>query len=145
MALPCSHAFHRDCLLQWLQQCHSQARGAACPMCQQAIPLAVHYRMPWQRRRPPSQQQQQQAAAARRQEADLAAVGAAADGAAGGLPFGGEQPPAAAAAQQPPREEEEQPGDGMPGLQALVQQLQVWGVLTGCCCCLIRPSCGAFM
>jgi hypothetical protein len=22
MSLPCGHAFHRDCLLQWLQQCY---------------------------------------------------------------------------------------------------------------------------
>lgn len=47
MALPCSHAFHRECLQQWLQQCYGQARSATCPMCQLSIPLRVRYRMPW--------------------------------------------------------------------------------------------------
>ena len=34
MALPCGHAYHRECLQQWLQQCYGQARSATCPMCQ---------------------------------------------------------------------------------------------------------------
>ncbi|PSC68550.1 E3 ubiquitin-ligase synoviolin [Micractinium conductrix] len=49
MALPCGHAYHRECLQQWLQQCYGQARSATCPMCQASIALRVRYRMPWQR------------------------------------------------------------------------------------------------
>ncbi|KAL4437436.1 hypothetical protein ABPG75_004575 [Micractinium tetrahymenae] len=47
MSLPCGHAFHKECLQQWLQQCYGQARAATCPMCQASIPLRVRYRMPW--------------------------------------------------------------------------------------------------
>ncbi|KAL4421914.1 hypothetical protein ABPG77_005198 [Micractinium sp. CCAP 211/92] len=53
MSLPCGHAFHRECLQQWLQQCYGQARAATCPMCQASIPLRVRYRMPWHQQASP--------------------------------------------------------------------------------------------
>lgn len=46
MGLPCSHAYHRQCLLEWLQACYSQSRTAICPMCQVEVPLQVRYRVP---------------------------------------------------------------------------------------------------
>ena len=40
-ALPCRHAYHHGCLLQWLRQCHSTGQTPRCPMCQAAIELEV--------------------------------------------------------------------------------------------------------
>ncbi|PRW60537.1 hypothetical protein C2E21_1293 [Chlorella sorokiniana] len=95
MALPCGHAFHRECLQQWLQQCYGQGRGATCPMCQATIPLRVRYRLPFSHHH-------------HRRHHEGAA--------AGGDPQEGEQQQrdgeAAAAA------------EGIPGLAALVAQLQ---------------------
>ncbi|RMZ56490.1 hypothetical protein APUTEX25_001337, partial [Auxenochlorella protothecoides] len=47
MALPCGHAYHADCILQWLQQCFSQGRVPTCPMCQATIALRVRYHWPF--------------------------------------------------------------------------------------------------
>lgn len=51
-SLPCSHAFHRSCIVQWLRQCHSQGRNATCPMCSATVELSVQWRLPWSAREP---------------------------------------------------------------------------------------------
>lgn len=45
VGLPCGHAYHRACLLEWLQSCFGQSRKPTCPMCQAEVPLKVKYRM----------------------------------------------------------------------------------------------------
>eukprot|EP00878_Enallax_costatus_P010980 GHUV01011468.1.p1 GENE.GHUV01011468.1~~GHUV01011468.1.p1 ORF type:complete len:683 (+),score=193.36 GHUV01011468.1:1250-3298(+) len=37
--LPCGHAYHHQCLNQWLQQCRSQGVTPKCPMCQAPMQL----------------------------------------------------------------------------------------------------------
>ncbi len=46
-SLPCGHAYHHDCLHQWLRQCHSQGTTPVCPMCQAVIKLEVKWLFPF--------------------------------------------------------------------------------------------------
>jgi len=46
MGLPCGHAYHHKCLLEWLQACYGQSRKPICPMCQLEVPLQIRYRVP---------------------------------------------------------------------------------------------------
>ncbi|GIL76693.1 hypothetical protein Vretimale_8764 [Volvox reticuliferus] len=45
-ALPCGHAYHYDCLMQWMEQCSSTGVKQVCPMCQRSIQLQVRWRLP---------------------------------------------------------------------------------------------------
>jgi len=44
--LPCGHAYHRKCLVGWLQSCYGQGRTPTCPMCQAEVPVRIKYRLP---------------------------------------------------------------------------------------------------
>lgn len=41
ISLPCQHAYHRSCLLQWTEQCAAQGRKPICPMCQRSLECKV--------------------------------------------------------------------------------------------------------
>ena len=45
MGLSCGHAYHRSCLLEWLQSCFGQSRKATCPMCQSQVSLSIKYKL----------------------------------------------------------------------------------------------------
>ncbi|KAL4531410.1 hypothetical protein Ndes2526B_g04468 [Nannochloris sp. 'desiccata'] len=44
--LPCGHAYHRKCIVGWLQSCYGQGRTPTCPMCQTEVPVRIKYRLP---------------------------------------------------------------------------------------------------
>jgi hypothetical protein len=44
--LPCGHAYHRKCIVGWLQSCYGQGRTPTCPMCQTEVPVRIRYRLP---------------------------------------------------------------------------------------------------
>jgi hypothetical protein len=44
--LPCGHAYHRKCIIGWLQSCYGQGRTPTCPMCQTEVPVRIKYRLP---------------------------------------------------------------------------------------------------
>ncbi|WIA09118.1 hypothetical protein OEZ85_008530 [Tetradesmus obliquus] len=81
----CCHAYHQQCLNQWLQQCHSSGATASCPMCQTPLQLSVQWNLlPWRWRRQPALAAPGGAAAA----GLGAALGAAAAAGAGGVAAG---------------------------------------------------------
>jgi hypothetical protein len=44
--LSCGHAYHRKCIVGWLQSCYGQGRTPTCPMCQTEVPIRIKYRLP---------------------------------------------------------------------------------------------------
>jgi Zinc finger, C3HC4 type (RING finger) len=44
--LTCGHAYHRKCIVGWLQSCYGQGRTPTCPMCQSEVPVRIKFKLP---------------------------------------------------------------------------------------------------